>query len=81
MSLRGSHSGVLGASGGRQILEKKRSPVYRGLYLGWLGKYNEGDEAMYHVASELFSTIGINMGISVTLPIQAPTILQLRAFH
>ena len=52
---------------GSKTLEKKHSPVYRGLYLGWLGQYNEGDEAMYHVACELFSTIGINMGISVTL--------------
>ena len=48
-------------------MEQKRSLGYRGLYLGWLGQYNEGDEVVYHVAAELFSTIGINMGISVTL--------------
>ena len=52
---------------GSATMEQKRSLGYRGLYLGWLGQYNEGDEVMYHVAAELFSTIGINMGISVTL--------------
>ncbi len=59
---------------------QKHDKLYRGLYLGWLGKYNEGDEAMYHVASELFANVGINMGISVTLfPFKPP--LTCHLFH
>eukprot|EP00943_MAST-04B_sp_MAST-4B-sp1_P006245 g6245.t1 len=50
-----------------KYLVTKNDKLIRGLYLGWLGKYNEGDEAMYHVAAELFANIGINMGMSVSL--------------
>jgi hypothetical protein len=51
----------------KNYLVTKNDKLIRGLYLGWLGKYNEGDEAMYHIAAELFANIGINMGMSVSL--------------
>jgi len=42
-------------------------PYFRGLYLGWVGHYNTGDEALFQIIQEQFVRSGLELSVGVSL--------------